>query len=48
MIYEMESNSGIILAGEDVRTFRKPCPNATVPTWTDPGVNMGVGGDRHA
>jgi hypothetical protein len=48
MTYEMERNSGIILAGEDVRTFRKPCPNATVPTWTDLVVNMDVGGDRHA
>jgi hypothetical protein len=35
-----------------IRTRRKPCPSATLsttnPTWTDPGSNPGVRGERPA
>jgi hypothetical protein len=45
-----ESNGGVILTGENQRTLRKPCPNATLPTvdptWTDAGANPGEFGLR--
>jgi hypothetical protein len=41
-----------ILTGENRRTQRKTCPNATLsttnPTWIDPGVNLGLRGERPA
>jgi hypothetical protein len=40
MIYEY---GGMILTEENLRTRRKPCPNATLsstnPSWTDLGAN---------
>jgi hypothetical protein len=40
------------LTGENRSTWRKTCPSATFsttnPTWTDPGLNLGLHGDRSA
>jgi hypothetical protein len=40
------------LTGENWSTGRKTCPSATLsttnPTWTDPGCNPGLRGDRRA
>jgi hypothetical protein len=40
------------LTGENRRTRRKTCPSATLsttnPTWTDPGSNSGLRGERPA
>jgi hypothetical protein len=48
----MESHSGMILTGENWITQIKSCPSATLskknPTWTDPGVNLGLCGQRLA
>jgi hypothetical protein len=41
----LESYGGMILTGENWRTWRKTCPNATLstsPKWIDPGANPGV------
>jgi hypothetical protein len=42
----MESHGGMISAGENWRTLRKTCPNATLsitnPTWIDPSANPGL------
>jgi len=39
-----------MLTGENWRTQRKTCPSATLsttnPTWTDPGTNPGLCGER--
>jgi hypothetical protein len=41
---------GVILTGEDRRTWRKTCAIVTLsttnPTWTDPGANPGLLGER--
>jgi hypothetical protein len=46
----MESHGGMILTGENRKTWRETCPSSTLstinPTWTDPGVNPGLGGER--
>jgi hypothetical protein len=48
----VESHGGMILTGENWRTWRKTCPNATLSTthlsWTDLGVNPGFHGGRPA
>jgi hypothetical protein len=48
----MESHGGIILTGEKRRIRRKSYPSATLsitnPTWTDPGVNPDLHGERPA
>jgi hypothetical protein len=48
----LESDGGMILTGENRRTQRKTCPSATSsttnPTWTDPGANPGLRGERPA
>jgi hypothetical protein len=40
------------LTGENRRTRGKTCPSATLstthPTWTDPGFNLGLRGERPA
>jgi hypothetical protein len=40
------------LTGENQSTRGKSCPSATLcttnPTWTDPGLNPGLRGDRSA
>jgi hypothetical protein len=40
------------LTGENQSTRRKTCPSATLsttnPTWTDPGSNPGLRGERPA
>ena len=40
------------LTGENLSTRRKTCPSATLstrnPTWTDPGSNPGLRGERPA
>jgi hypothetical protein len=42
----------MILTGENWRTRRKTCTSAisstTNPTWTDPGANLGLRGERLA
>jgi hypothetical protein len=42
----IESHGGMILTGENQRTWRKTCPSATLaftnPTWTDPGTDLGL------
>jgi hypothetical protein len=39
----VESHDGMILPGENQRTWRETCPSATLsttnPTWIDPGIN---------
>jgi hypothetical protein len=47
MIYEYGAIGGMqILTGENLRTWRKSCPGATLsttnPTWTNPGANWGL------
>jgi hypothetical protein len=46
----MESHGGMTLTGENRRTRRKTRPSATLsttnPTWTDPGTNLGLCGER--
>jgi hypothetical protein len=48
----MESHDGIILTGEFQRTGTETCPSDTLsttnPTWTDPGANPGLRGERPA
>jgi hypothetical protein len=48
----LESDGGMILTGENRRTWRKTCPSATLyttnPTWIDPGANPGLRGERPA
>jgi hypothetical protein len=48
----MESHSGMILTGENQITQSKTCLSVTLstpnPTWTDPGANQGLHGDRSA
>jgi hypothetical protein len=48
----LESDGGMILTGENRRTRRKTCPNATLstknPTCIDLGVNLGLHGERPA
>jgi hypothetical protein len=48
----MKSHGGMILTGENLRTQRSTCPSATLsttnPTWTDPGENLGLRGERLA
>jgi len=48
----MESNSGMILTGDNRRTRRKTCHSATLfatnPTWTDAGANLGLCVKRQA
>jgi hypothetical protein len=42
----VESHDGMILTGENWRTWRKTCPSATLfttnPIWPDPGKNPGL------
>jgi hypothetical protein len=42
----------MIMTGESQRTRRQTCPSATLsttnPTWTDPGTNLGLHGERPA
>jgi hypothetical protein len=50
VIYEYtKSHGGMILTGENERTLRKTCPNATLSTtnitWTDPFANPGLRDD---
>jgi hypothetical protein len=40
-----DSDGGMISTGENQRTRRKTCLNAT---WTDPGMNLGLPGERPA
>jgi hypothetical protein len=46
----MESQSGIILTGENQRTWRKTCPSPTLSTtnltWIDMGTNVGLCSER--
>jgi hypothetical protein len=46
----MENDSGMILTGENQRTWRKICPSATLsttnPIWIDTGMNLGLHGER--
>jgi hypothetical protein len=46
----MERHGGMIVIGENQRTQRKACPNATLsttnPKLIDPGVNPGLRGER--
>jgi hypothetical protein len=46
----MSSDSGMILTGENQRTWQKTCPNATFPptnpTWIALGVNLGLHGEK--
>jgi hypothetical protein len=48
----MENDGGMILTGENRRTRRETCPNATLfttyPTWIDLGANPGLRGERPA
>jgi hypothetical protein len=48
----IESHGEMILKGENRRTLAKTCPSATLsiqnPTWTDPGTNSGLGGEKKA
>jgi hypothetical protein len=48
----LESDGGMILTGENRRTWRKTCPSATSsttnPTWIDPGANPALRGGRPA
>jgi hypothetical protein len=48
----LESDSGMISAGENRRTRRKTCPSATLsttnPTWIFPGANPGLRGEMPA
>jgi hypothetical protein len=48
----MESHGEMILTGEKRRIRRKSYPSATLsitnPTWTDPGVNPDLHGERPA
>jgi hypothetical protein len=48
----MESYSGMILTGKTKELTEKPYPSATMstanPTWTDPGVNLGLHDERPA
>jgi hypothetical protein len=46
----MENDDGMILTGENQRTWRKNCPCATLsttnPTWIDPGTNPELRGEK--
>jgi hypothetical protein len=46
----LENDGGMILTGESRRTRRKSCPSATLsttnPTWTYPGANPELRGER--
>jgi hypothetical protein len=46
----LESQSRMILTGENWRTWRKTCPSATLsttnPTWIDTGMNPGLRTER--
>jgi hypothetical protein len=46
------STDGMKLTGENRSTRRKTCPSATLfttnPTWTEPGSNPGLRGERPA
>jgi hypothetical protein len=48
----VESHRGMVLIGENRRTRRKTCPSATFSTtnrtYTDPGANEGLHGERTA
>jgi hypothetical protein len=48
----MEKHGGMVLTGENQRTCRKSCPSATLsttnPTQTDPGMKLGLHGERVA
>jgi hypothetical protein len=48
----MESYGGMILTGENRSTRRETCPSATMsstnPTYTEPGANSGLRGERPA
>jgi hypothetical protein len=48
----MKNHGGMILKGEYPRTRKKICPSATLSitnsTWTEPGANPGVRGQRQA
>jgi hypothetical protein len=48
----MKNDGGIIMTGENRRTQRKTCRSAilstTNPTWTEPGANPGIRGERPA
>jgi hypothetical protein len=48
----MESHGGMVLTGENRRTQRKTCRNATLcitnPIWTDAGANPDLRGERPA
>jgi hypothetical protein len=48
----LESDSGMILTGENRRTRRKTCPSATLsttnPIWICPGTNPGLSGETWA
>jgi hypothetical protein len=48
----LESDSGMILTGDNRRIRRKTYPIATLPTtnptWIDPGANPGLCGERPA
>jgi len=52
IVVYMESHGGMILTGENRKTRRETCPSATLsttnPTWTDPGANPGLSGERPA
>jgi hypothetical protein len=48
----LESDGGMILTGENLRTRRKTCPSVTLsttnPTWIEPGANPVLRGERPA
>jgi hypothetical protein len=48
----LESDGGMILTGENQKLGEKTCTSATLsttsPTWTDPGANLGLCGERSA
>jgi hypothetical protein len=50
--YEFGERRWNDMTGENRRTRRKSCPSTTLsttnPTWIDPGVNRGLGGERPA
>jgi hypothetical protein len=47
-----QSSGGMILAGENLRTQRKTCPSATLPTtnltWTALGANLDLRSEKPA
>jgi hypothetical protein len=48
----LESDGGMILKGENRKTRKRTCPNATLsttnPTWIEPGANPGLRVERPA